>query len=146
MAEITDEHLFCAIGHAVVSAQLFEKVFIVAARLAIKHADIQVLQEVETIEVAKAFKQPIKALLKEISGKLPAVELEERIDRLIDERNVVVHHIVDQGPWPGPVTTEERQHLFSLCVRVSEESSVLTEILNAMTEQWIARFPEIKVT
>lgn len=145
MVEVSDQDLFSAIGLAVVSAQLFEKVFVVAARLAIKQANIEVLEEVETIEVAKAFKQPIKALLKEISGKMPTTELEQRIDRLISERNVVVHKLVDEGPWPGTTTAEERLRLLSMCARVSQESSVLTDVLNSMTAQWLARFPEIKL-
>lgn len=138
-----DVGLFAAVGHAVVSAQLFEKLFVITARLAIKQANLQVFEEIKTVEAAVAFKQPIKALLKEVSGALQAGGLAERIERLIEDRNLLVHRLVDEGPWPGQITQKQREHLISICTRVSEESSAVVEILNPLMREWVARFPQI---
>lgn len=140
-----DVGLYAAVGHAVVSAQLFEKLFVITARFAVKQADLQVFEEIKTVEAAAAFKQPIKALLKEVSGDLQSGGLAERIERLIDDRNLLVHRLVDEGPWPGEITETQRAHLFSICTRVSEESSAVVEILNPLMREWMGRFPQIGI-
>lgn len=141
--EVEDVGLFAAIGHAVVSAQLFEKLFVITARFAVKQANLKVFEEIKTVEAAEAFKQPIKALLKEVSGDLQASGLAERIESLIDDRNLLVHRLVDESPWPGQITEEQRAHLVSICTRVSEESSAIVEALNPLMREWMVKFPEI---
>ncbi|MEX5590827.1 hypothetical protein, partial [Pseudomonas urmiensis] len=95
MEAILDETLCEAVGVAVLSSQAFEKMFVLAARHAIKQADVVTIEDVVSISPRRAFKQPVKALLKEISGAAEVSGLEDRILRYIEERHMVVHRLVE---------------------------------------------------
>ncbi|OAE13588.1 hypothetical protein AZH11_02825 [Pseudomonas simiae] len=143
MEDLSDAALYQAVGLAVIGSQVFEKVFVVAVRFAIKQGNVHSFDEIKTFEAATAFKQPTKALLNEISGHSQIELLEERIIRLIEDRHRIVHRLVDEGGWPGPSTDTQRRELLDLCARVRSESVALNEALAPLMADWVSRFPEI---
>jgi nucleoside-triphosphatase THEP1 len=145
MANEEDSDLYRAIGMATVSSQLFEKVFVLAARFAFKQPDVRTIEEIVPVKTSTAFKQPVKALLKEISGSVPLPELEDRISALIEKRHRVVHRIVEETGWPGKTSTEEqRQDIGQLCDEVISESKLLTDVLYDLMVEWMAKIPELR--
>jgi hypothetical protein len=141
MAMITDETLCTAVGVAVLSSQAFEKMFVLAARHAIKQADALTIEDVVPVSASKAFKQPISALLKELSGSVEIEGLEERVVRFIEDRNKVVHRLVTDTDWQDE---EGRAAIKETCVRVASESIELHKIFTIMFREWLIRFPSIQ--
>jgi hypothetical protein len=143
MEDLSDAALYQAVGLATISSQIFEKVFVVIVRFAVKQDDAHSFDEIKSVETATAFKQPTKALLKEISGNAHIEQLEERISQLIEDRHRVIHRLVDEGGWPGPCTDSQRREILELCARVRSESIALNEALTPLMASWVSRFPEI---
>lgn len=56
MSSITDEALCTAVGVAVLSSQAFEKMFVLAARHAIKQSGALTIEDVVPVDALKAFK------------------------------------------------------------------------------------------
>ncbi|KTC18430.1 hypothetical protein AO391_03130 [Pseudomonas marginalis ICMP 9505] len=143
MEDLSDAALYQAVGLATIGSQIFEKVFVVAVRFAIKQDNVHSFDQLRTVEAAKAFKQPAKALLDQVSGHAQIEHLAERILRLIEDRNRVVHRLVDEGGWPGPCTDAQRREILELCTRVRFESVALNEELAPLMANWVSRFPGI---
>lgn len=138
MEVITDDALLTVVGLAVLSSQAFEKMFVLAARHAIKQSGALTIDDVVPVDAHKAFKQPLAALLKEISGGLEVDGLEERLVNYIEDRNVVVHRIVTDNDWSSD---EGRETIKQTCLRVTTESLELHKIFTVMFGDWIKRFP-----
>ena len=145
MEDLSDAALYQAVGLATVGSQIFERVFVVAVRFAVKQDNVHSFDEIKTVEAAAAFKQPTRALLKEISGHAQIEHLEDRISRLIEDRHRVIHRLTEKGGWPGPSTDAQRREILELCTRVRFESVSLNEALAPLMASWISRFPEIKL-
>jgi len=143
-SEITDGQIYESIGMAVVSAQQFENIFIIASRLAIKQANAVTIEDVVPINASKALKQPVKALLKELSDVEPIAQLEERVLELIQKRHTVVHRIHEQTGWPGNINNQQKIDLRALCIEISAESLDLHTIFVQLLGQWAMRFPSMR--
>lgn len=137
MTTISDETLCAAVGIAVLSSQAFEKMFVLAARHAIKQSGALTIEDVVPVDAHKAFKQPVSALLKEISGEFKIKGLEDRVVKYIEDRNVVVHRLVTNTNW---LDDEGREAIRQICLRVASESIVLHQIFTIMFGDWIKRF------
>lgn len=142
MSTITDETLCTAVGVAVLSSQAFEKMFVLAARHAIKQSGALTIEDIVPVDALKAFKQPVAALLKEISGDLEIEGLEDRVVKYIEDRNMVVHRLVTDTAW---LDEEGRGAIKQLCLRVASESIELHKIFTKMFGDWIKRFPGAQV-
>jgi hypothetical protein len=137
--------LYKAIGMATVSSQLFEKIFVFAAKFAFKQPDVRTIEDIVPVKMDTAFKQPVKALLNEISEAVPSQELEDRIIALIEKRHRIVHRIVEETGWPGvQATDEERRQIGQLCNDVIEESKHLSTVLYDLTLKWMVDIPELR--
>jgi hypothetical protein len=143
-SEVTDGQIYEAIGMAVVSAQLFENIFIIASRLAIKQANVITMEDIVPVQAAKALKQPVKALLKELSGVEPISHLEDRVLALIEKRHTVVHRLQEKTGWPGELNTQQRIAIRELCIEISAESLDLHTIFVQLLGQWAMRFPSMR--
>ena len=143
MEQITDSEIYEAIGAAVISSQMFERTFVTAAKLAIKQADAETIEDVVPLR-ANAFKQPVKAILNEISEVGPMPDLASRIGNLIEERHRVVHRLLGEGNWPGDTSPVARFEIRALCIRVTSESIELNEIMQQLLTRWMGRFPQFK--
>lgn len=143
-SEINDGQIYEAIGMAVVGAQQFENIFIIASRLAIKQANALTIEDVVPINASKALKQPVKALLKELSDVEPIAQLEERVLELIQKRHTVVHRIHEETGWPGSITDQQKIDLRALCIEISAESLDLHTIFVQLLGQWAMRFPSMR--
>lgn len=137
MEAILDETLCGAVGVAVLSSQAFEKMFVLAARHAIKQAGALTIEDIVPVNASKAFKQPVTALLKEISNTVEIKGLEERILRYIEDRHIVVHRLVEKN-WSGE---GGREAIKEICMRVASESIDLHKIFTIMFGEWLTRFP-----
>jgi hypothetical protein len=144
MEDLSDEVIFQAIGVAVVASQVFEKMFVITVRFAVKQSDIHAFKEIKSIETAAAFKQATKSLLNEVSGNVHIESLEDRIDQLIEDRNRIVHRLVEESPWPGPITDDQRREILALCQKVRSESVAIANALTPLITAWVKRFPEIE--
>lgn len=144
MEDLSDAAIYQAVGLATISAQIFEKVFVVIVRFAVKQDDVYSFEGIKSFETAKAFKQATMSLLNEISGSAHIDLLEDRISQLIDDRHRVVHRLVDEGGWPGLCTDAQRREILELCARVRSESIALNEALTPIMASWVNRFPELK--
>ncbi|WP_115086339.1 hypothetical protein [Pseudomonas wadenswilerensis] len=145
MEQITDAQIYEAIGVAVVSCQMFERIFVVAARLAIKQADADTLEDVVPVHSSTAFKQPVKAILNEVSEIGPMPELVERITSLVEDRHRVVHRLTGEVNWPAAATFEERVEIRALCIRVASESKELHGVMVQLLTDWMSRFPALRM-
>ncbi len=120
------------------SSQAFEKMFVLAARHAIKQADALTIEDIVPVNASKAFKQPVTALLKQISGSVEIKDLEERILRYIEDRHIVVHRLVEKD-WSGEGGLDA---IKETCMRVASESIELHKIFTIMFGEWLYKFPE----
>jgi hypothetical protein len=144
MVSEEDSELYKVIGLATMSSQVFEKVFVLAARFAFKQPNARTIEDVVPVKSTTAFKQPVKALLKEINGAVPTQELEDRISALIEKRHRVVHRLVEETGWPGNVAKEQHQHIHQLCTEVISESNFLASVLANLLSEWMEKFPELR--
>jgi len=131
-----------AIGVAVFTAQIFEAVFVVVARTALKHPDALQLEDIAPFS-AKAYKQPVAALLKEITSQdqIDSV-LAERIFTLIEDRNLLVHQIFLAKGRPNLPDSDFEEGLIHLCRRIYSESGAVAAELLDLFMSYSTRFPE----
>lgn len=144
MIEISDGEIYEAIGTAVVASQQFEKIFVFAASFAIKQSTVATLEDVVPVNGEKALKQPVMAILKELTGSVQLEGLEARIFTLTQNRHTVVHRISNQ--WPANSSNEERLRIRDLCLSVTSESLDLQTIFTHMMGDWSMRFPRFRAT
>jgi hypothetical protein len=156
------------LGFAVFASQIFEAVFVLVGRTAFRHADAMDLREITPFSMY-AHKQPVSALVKELSQKAQIKpELASRISALVGDRNILVHrivfgeqqlnaeliahgektefkHLVEQLGGASALSSDPfAQHaaLVETSKRVYRESFRLAmELLNVFTE-YCERFPE----
>lgn len=143
MEGLSNSDLYQAIGAAVVGSQMFERMFVVAARFSIKQADIYTFEDIVPLKGEGVFKQPVKAILNEISEKIADPQLVERIESFLDDRHKIVHRLAGEYNWPAETTEEEKEEIMKLCLRVSYESNALNRIVFDMMTEWVCRFPEM---
>ncbi|MFV3337872.1 hypothetical protein ACNFB1_11890 [Pseudomonas sp. NY15349] len=143
MEDLSNSDIYQAIGSAVVGSQMFERMFVIAARFAIKQSDIYSFEDIVPLKGGGAFKQPVKAILNEISEDLANPELAKRIESLVEDRHKVVHRLAGEYVWPAETTKEEKREIMDLCLRVSSESAALNKIVFDMMIDWICRFPSM---
>ena len=144
MREISDAYLYQKVGSAVVSAQMFERSFIIAARFAVKQHDAKTIEDIVPVNESKALKQAVTALLKEIAGGESISELEVRIATLVEDRHRIVHRLGMETGWPGTINTEQREMISLLCDRVCAESNAVTAILLELMYKWVDKFPKLR--
>jgi len=141
----TDADLYQSIGRAIIATQMFETMFVLSARLAMKQKDAQILEGIVPISISHAVKQPIKSLLKELSSNASIdPRLESRIEALIESRHEIVHRQFLSGGWPSLKSDEARVALRERCVMVNTESVALALELIGMLLSWSARFPKLR--
>lgn len=135
--------IFRSVGLAVGASQIFEVVFVLAARFALKQPNITVFKDIEYT----AFKRPIKAILQELSqaASIPD-DLANRIETLIDNRHKIVHRAFLENGWPATLTEEKEKQFFHLCINVINESQLLSNELIPILLAWMERFPETAET
>jgi len=139
--------LFHIVGVTVAASQIFETVFVLGARLALKQADIQVLEDIEPISESRSFKQPAKALLNELS-QAQSIEpgLESRITKLIDERHRVIHRLFREFGWPAAMPPKKEAEFRRLCAWVTSESDAMSIVFTELVLTWMKRFPATSPT
>ena len=145
-ALVTQETVLIAVGNVVVSSQLFEVAFVLAANLALKQADAATLEDVVPVSKARTFKQPVKALLKELSetGRVDA-GLETRVVELLEKRHRIIHREYLESRWPTETDLAWRSTFCKLCIEVSAECRDLTVVFTSLLAKWLERFPEVAV-
>lgn len=131
-----------AIGVAVFTAQVFEAVFVLVARTALKHPDAQQLEDIAPFS-AKAYKQPVVALLKELTSQdqIDSI-LADRIFTLIEDRNLLVHRIFLAKGTQSLPDRDFDEGLIHLCRRIYSESGAVAAELLDLFISYSARFPE----
>ena len=134
-------------GFALAASQVFEVAFVVAAKLALKQDDANTLDEVVPLSASRSFKQPIAAILKELTAveKVPA-EVEQRMAVLIDKRHTLVHRAFAEFGWPAIETDEAALRFKELCLTIHAESTSLGHQLHLLILAWMKRFPETSTT
>ena len=139
--------LFHFVGLGVAASQIFETIFVVAARLVLKSAANGISADVDPILDPKWFKQPAKALLKEL-GEAQVVEpgLEARMSRLIDDRHRMIHRLFYEFGWPAPMTRQKEEEFTQLCLRVVGESQAVSQIFVDAVLNWMRLFPATSQT
>ena len=143
MAREEDFELYKAIGLATMSSQVFEKVFVLAAKFAFKQPNARTIEDIVPVKSATVFKLPVKALLNEMPGKVPA-ELEDRISALIEKRHRVIHRLVEETGWSGDVSEDQRKNIHQLCAEVISESNILSNVLTDLLTEWMDKIPELR--
>jgi hypothetical protein len=143
--ESTD--LFHLVGVGVAASQVFEVIFVIAAKLVLKQPDVQVLEDIEPISQSKSFKQPVTALLRELS-KAQAIEpeLEGRVTRLIENRHRMIHRLFLEFGWPAAIPREKEGDFVQLCARVASESQAISIVFVDLVLNWMKRFPAMSET
>jgi len=139
--------LFHVVGVTVAASQIFEVIFILVARLALKQADVDVLEDIEPLSQDKSFKQPVKGLLKEL-GQAQSIDpaLEARISTLIENRHRVIHRSFFQFGWPGPMDSPKEADFRQLCALVVSESNAMSIVFVDLVLTWMKRFPATSPT
>lgn len=134
-------------GQALASAQMFETMFVIAAKLAIQQQNAATLEDIVPLSTAKSFKQPIKAVLQQL-GKAKSIvpTLEDRIATLIEERHRLVHRAHMEFGWPTFSSETARTTFSDLCDFVTSESIELAIQLHTLISEWLGKFPEMADT
>lgn len=129
------------------ASQIFEVIFVLGARLALKQADVEVFEDIEPLSRAKSFKQPVKGLLKELS-QAQSIDpgLETRISTLIENRHRVIHRSFLEFGWPGPMETNREADFRQLCAGVVSESNAMSIVFVDLVLTWMKRFPATSPT
>jgi hypothetical protein len=131
-----------AIGVAVVVAQMFEAVFVMVARTALKHPDAVQMEDIAPFS-AKAYKQPVTALLRELTDHEQIdCGLADRIFDLIEDRNLLVHRIFLARAASDSVENIFDDALLHLCRKVYSEAGALSADLLDMFFAYSERFQE----
>lgn len=139
--------LFHHVGVAVAISQVFEVIFVIASKLALKQADVAALEDVEALSKSKAFKQASKALLNELAqAGLVDSSLEASISSLIEDRHKIVHRSFLECGWPGPMSAEVEGQFVALCARVSTQSMALCNEFVDLTLNWMKKYPATSPT
>jgi hypothetical protein len=139
--------LFHLVGTVVAASQIFEIVFVLAARLALKQANIQSLEELEPLTKSKSFKRPVKALLKKLS-KAQSIDagLDVRVSKLVEKRHRVLHRSFLEFGWPIAMAPEKDAEFRMLCVQVGVESQAMSVVFIDLLLTWMKRFPATSAT
>jgi hypothetical protein len=142
-----DESYYRLAGCALAASQVFERIFVIAAKLAIQQGDADTLEEIVPLSASRSFKQPIKAIVQELS-KVQAIspELENRFAELIESRHKLVHRAFAEYGWPLLENDEAAAKFRDLCKLIISESTELTQLLHKVVLAWMLRFPETAVT
>lgn len=131
-------------GQALASAQMFETIFVIAAKLAIQQQNATTLEDIVPLSTEKSFKQPIKAVLQEL-GKAQSIvaTIEDRIAKLIEERHRLVHRAHMEFGWPTFSSVEAQTTFSGLCDFVTSESIELAVQFHTFILEWLRKFPEM---
>lgn len=133
--EQVDQDVYQLIGEATVVSQLFEKAFVMCAKLALQQSDAETLEEVAPISLSKSLKQPVSALLKELKSSRD-VPFESRVLALIDSRHRIIHRLTSEHEWPQKSDENTKSEIKSLCNFVIEESKSLTLEFTDLLRDW----------
>ena len=139
--------IFHLVGLGVAASQIFETIFVVAARLVLKPAANGISADVDPILNPKWFKQPAQALLKELgNAQLAEPGLEARMFCLIDDRHRMIHRLFYEFGWPAPMTKQKEEELTQLCLRVVSESLAVSQVFIDVVLNWMRLFPATSQT
>ena len=130
------------VGQVVAASQLFEVIFVIGAKLALKQADVRALEDVMQVSESKSFKQATKALLNELKmAKLIEPGLESRVARVAEDRHRVIHRSFFEFGWPNPPDQLKTKEFVRLCKRVIADSQALIVEFVELVLAWMMRFP-----
>lgn len=147
MTSVPELNLFHVVGVAVAASQIFETVFVMSARLALKQSDAEVFEDIVPVSASKALKQPIKALLKELGeAQLLEPDLERRVSRLIEDRHRVIHRALHEFGWPTAMPPEKEAAFRQLATKVAAESQAMSIVFVDLLLTWMKRFPATSPT
>ncbi|MFT6904810.1 MAG: hypothetical protein ACJAS1_001464 [Oleiphilaceae bacterium] len=141
--ESNNQNIFHLVGVVVASSQLFETVFILTAKFALKQPDLAVFKDIKPT----AFKQAVNALLNELlHNKKISEELASRIKILVENRHKIIHRAFLECGWPAPLSEEKERLHSKLCIKVIAESQALSVVLMDILLPWMENFPETEKT
>jgi len=137
-----DDRTYAAVGRAVFAGQLFEAAFAMTARLALKQPEARVLDDIVRVDLRKAAKQAVVALIKELRGSSSIDEtLATRTVCLAETRHRLIHRLFLDGAWPKAGDSKTREGLLSLCSTVITESVALALEYLEILVAWLNRVP-----
>jgi len=138
-ADAIDVDALTQMGSAVFAAQMFEALFVLVARSVLMCPDAKDIDDIAPVP-AKAFKQPVAALLKELNqNKQVDEQLAERIGGWIENRHTLVHRLILSKPH-----MESRafwQSMKDLSKSIYVDSSELCVELAEMFRAYAAKMP-----
>jgi hypothetical protein len=128
------------LGAAVLTAQMFETLFVLVARSALKCPDAKDFDEIAPFE-RQAFKQPISALVKEL-GRANQIDpgLADRVFTWVENRHTLVHrHFLENAETPQD---EYWSSMKDLSKRVFAESAELCGVFVDLFVTYAAKMPQ----
>jgi hypothetical protein len=142
-----DESYYRLAGLALAASQMFERIFVITAKLAIQQGDAGTLDEIVPLSASRSFKQPLKAIVQELN-KVQAIspELEDRFAELIESRHKLVHRAFAEYGWPLFENDEAAAKFRDLCKLIISESIELAQLLEKVSLAWMLKFPETAVS
>lgn len=131
-----------AIGVSVLAMQLFEHVFVMVSKTALKYPEIERFDELPDISDSD-FRKPVSRLVSELLGANQVDQtLADRIVLLLRDRNEVIHrhlfsYVRDNGSAEGML-----ESFGTIARRVYLEAFVLSDDLIQLFGKYVERFPE----
>lgn len=130
-----------AVGRAVLSAQVFETVFVVCFEL------IGMLKSETSSSInSKRFKAPTRNLIKELSNANNIdPEFEGQINDLIEKRHLLIHRWFQENGLPGEEDKASILKLIQLAHEVEKNSKHISSLLAGYIVRWGQVNPEQNV-
>lgn len=124
-------HIYAAIGRAVIAAQLFEIVLVPTFQIFKMIGDAAYQEKTGGCIPAGSFKMAIKNIIKGLAEKGEiAADLEERLNNYIEDRHTLVHRWVQEYGWPDETNPDVFGEVVALAARVEAESINLARIFS----------------
>jgi hypothetical protein len=129
--------MYEAVGRAVLTAQVFEIVFVVCIELVQSMRRVNLGESTDLINPNR-FRDPTKKLLKELAERNDIdAAFEGQIGDLVEKRHLLIHRWALKNGLPGDSDADEIARLTALAVEVEHASSHITSLLVGYVNKWL---------
>lgn len=143
----TKKRLHDAIGKVVYASQMFEFVFTITVRLAIKQRDVHHKKDFQPIIEATGFKTAVANWLKDPLVKAALSEEQaKRIAQWVEYRHLIIHRWFLEEGWPTDKEAQKIEAFINKCRTTEYEAYALSAELCDLLIPWKEKFPEFQDT
>jgi hypothetical protein len=137
----TAKRYYEAIGQAVYASQIFEFIFVMTVRLALKQEDVTTLEDLVPLSFKKSFKTPVTSLLRDVGTATHlSDDLVARIEDWVQRRHKIIHRKLLEDGWPENHEAAKLAFAIAECKQVSKDGAILAAELCDVLLPWYEKF------